>query len=163
MATHWPDFFIYTSLLFLVCHDYNKMFNYTLSIKRNFTSLKRRSLKSIASKLIIFRHRYAIVLLMKHIWKSKGCFYQKRRQIWWNRKRSVSKITQTAHWEPPQKAAYSEHLIAFHSISKASYCDCRTCFCPCPASWPGGEIFFPKQVYLLLRESDLHQDHRYQT
>ena len=27
----------------------------------------------------------------------------------------------------------------------------------------GGEFFFPKQVYLLLRESDLHQDHRYQT
>ena len=28
---------------------------------------------------------------------------------------------------------------------------------------PAREIFIPKQVYLLLRESDLHQVHMYQT
>ena len=32
-----------------------------------------------------------------------------------------SKISETARGEPPRKAAYSEHSIAFHSISKAGY------------------------------------------
>ena len=32
-----------------------------------------------------------------------------------------SKITETARWEPPRKAAYSEHSIAVHSLSKAGY------------------------------------------
>ena len=32
-----------------------------------------------------------------------------------------SKITETARWEPLRMAAYSEHSIAIHSISKAGY------------------------------------------
>ena len=39
----------------------------------------------------------------------------------WNRKGHLKKITETAHWEPPRKAAYSEHSIAIRSISKAGY------------------------------------------
>ena len=31
------------------------------------------------------------------------------------------KITENARWEPPRKAAYSEHSIAIHSILKAGY------------------------------------------
>ena len=38
-----------------------------------------------------------------------------------NRKRSLFKITETARGEPPRKAAYSEHSIASHYISKAVY------------------------------------------
>ena len=38
-----------------------------------------------------------------------------------SQKGHFSKITGTARWEPPQKAAYSEHSIAIHSISKAGY------------------------------------------
>ena len=30
-------------------------------------------------------------------------------------------ITETARWEPPWKAAYSEHSIAIHVILKAGY------------------------------------------
>ena len=36
-------------------------------------------------------------------------------------KGNFSKITETARWKPPQKAPYSEHSIAIHSISKAGY------------------------------------------
>ena len=32
-----------------------------------------------------------------------------------------SNITETAHREPPRKAAYSEHSIAIHSILMAGY------------------------------------------
>ena len=38
-----------------------------------------------------------------------------------NAKGHFSKITKTARWEPPRKAAYSEYSIAIHSISKAGY------------------------------------------
>ena len=41
--------------------------------------------------------------------------------MWWNRTGHFSKIKETAHWEPPQKAAYSEHSIAIHSILMAGY------------------------------------------
>ena len=34
---------------------------------------------------------------------------------------TISKITETAHWELPWKVAYSEHSIAIQSISMASY------------------------------------------
>ena len=53
---------------------------------------------------------------MKHIWKIKGCFCQNEIA-----KGHFSKITETARWEPPRKAAFSEHSIAIHSISKAGY------------------------------------------
>ena len=36
-------------------------------------------------------------------------------------KGNFSKITETAHWEPPRKGTYSEHSIAIHSITKAGY------------------------------------------
>ena len=58
---------------------------------------------------------------MKHIWKIKGLLLSKRRKIQWNRKRSFFNNNKNARWEPPQKAAYSEHSIAIHSISKAGY------------------------------------------
>ena len=50
-----------------------------------------------------------------------------------------SKITETARWESPRKAAYSEHSIAIHSISKAGYVTTvlaivRTEFCAWEAS-----------------------------
>ena len=38
-----------------------------------------------------------------------------------SQKGHIKKITETARWEPPRKAVYSEHSIAIHSISKADY------------------------------------------
>ena len=58
---------------------------------------------------------------MKHIWKLKGCFYQTGEKCDEIAKGHSSKITETARWEPPWKAVYSEHSIAIHSISKAGY------------------------------------------
>ena len=53
--------------------------------------------------------------------KSKDCFCQKGGKCGEIAKGHFSKITETAHWEPPRKAAYSELSIAIHSISKADY------------------------------------------
>ena len=50
-------------------------------------------------------------------------------------------FTETAYLEPPQKAVYSKHSIAIHSISMAGYVNRRTGFCPCRAMWPGYEQF----------------------
>ena len=61
-----------------------------------------------------------------------------------------SKITETARWEPPRKAAYYIS-IAVHSVSKASYCNRRTGYCPYWASCPGGEQFLWFLKHDLLR------------
>ena len=53
---------------------------------------------------------------MKHIWKNKRLFLPKRRKCDEIAKGHFSKSTETARWELPRKAAYSEH-----SISKAGY------------------------------------------
>ena len=91
---------------------------YTERQKKLITSSERRSLKSSTSKLIIFGHWLAIVLLMKHIWKIKGLLLSKRRKMQCNHKN----MTETAHWEPPRKAAYSEHSIeSIRSISVVGY------------------------------------------
>ena len=55
---------------------------------------------------------------MKPIWEIKRLLLPKRRIMQWNSKGKFSKITETALWEPPWKAAYS---IAIHSISIAGY------------------------------------------
>ena len=86
------------------------------------TSSERRSIKSISSESIIFRKRWAIVLLMTHIWKLKDYFCQKGENVMNSQKVTFEKSqTETARLEPPRKAAYSEHSIAIHSISKAGY------------------------------------------
>ena len=53
--------------------------------------------------------------------KSKGCFLSKRRKCIEIAKGNFSKTTETALWETPRKAAYSDHSIAIHSFSKAGY------------------------------------------
>ena len=57
---------------------------------------------------------------MKHIWKMKDCFCRKGEKCD-IAKGYFFKITETACWEPPRKAAYSGHSIIIHSISKAGY------------------------------------------
>ena len=57
-----------------------------------------------------------------HLKKSKCCFCQKEEKNAVKLKKEIfSKITETAHWEPPRKATYSKHSIAIHSISVAGY------------------------------------------
>ena len=63
------------------------------------------------SKFIIFKDlylckRFDCVKKEKNVEKSQGNF---------------SKITENAHWASTTEAAYSEHLIAIHSISMAGY------------------------------------------
>ena len=58
---------------------------------------------------------------MKHISKILRLLCQKGEKCDEIVKGHFSKITETARWEPPRKAAYSEHSIAIHSISKAGY------------------------------------------
>ena len=45
---------------------------FTQRFKRNITSSEQQLLKSCASKLIIFGHRYPIALIIKHIRKNNG-------------------------------------------------------------------------------------------
>ena len=56
---------------------------YTEHQKKHITSSERHSLKSKASKWIIFGHRLAIVILIKHILKDKdkGLLGSKRRKM----------------------------------------------------------------------------------
>ena len=59
---------------------------------------------------------------MKQNKKEKGLLVSKIRKLQWNHKRSLKKITKTAHWRAPRKAAlFSEHSIAIHSISVVGY------------------------------------------
>ena len=78
---------------------------------------------------------------MKHIWKLEDYFCRKGEKCDEIAKGHFKKITENAHWEPPRKAAYSEHSIAIHSISKAGHCNRRTGYCPLRAPCPGGEQF----------------------
>ena len=55
---------------------------------------------------------------MKHIWKIKRLLLPQPTG-------HFSKITETARCKPPQKAVYSELLIAIHSTSKAGYVTTR--------------------------------------
>ena len=57
---------------------------------------------------------------MMNIWIIKRFLLQKIRKCDEISKSHFSEITETARWEPPRKAAYSEHSIA-HLISKAGY------------------------------------------
>ena len=94
---------------------------YTERQKRRITPSYRRSLKSTASKVITFRHRKAIVLLTKHIWKIKKiAFAKKEKNVMKSQKDTFKKsqkmLPENLH---DRKAAYSKHSIAIHSISKA--------------------------------------------
>ena len=91
-----------------------KAITYTEHQKKLITSSERCSLKSTASKLIIFWTQINYSSPYEAHLKSQGLLLPKRRKIWWN---NFSKITETSPWEHPRKAAYSEHSIAIHSIS----------------------------------------------
>ena len=116
---------------------------YTERPKKLITSSERCSLKSTASKLIIFRHRKAVVLLMKHIWKIKRLLLPKKRKMWWNRKRSLFRN----HRKCSLRTSTKGHLFrTFNSYSysfnlKGGLCNRRTGYCPYRAPCPGGEQF----------------------
>ena len=81
----------------------------TLSVKRNLISLLQSDahrLKSTTSTLIIFGRRWAVVLLMKHIWKIKWLLLSKSRKIRWNRKfcKKLQKLLyEKLHKRPPNQ------------------------------------------------------------
>ena len=91
---------------------------YTLSVKRKklITSSEQHSLQSTASKLIIFRHISYSSPYEAHLQDWNVAFAKKEKNVM-----KSQKITLKKSQKPPQKAAYSEHSIAFHSISKAGY------------------------------------------
>ena len=76
----WEDFFYWASTILI----------YTEHQKKLITS-SERLLKSTSSKLIIFGHKLALAILIKHILKNKVFLKSKMRKIWWNHKRSVFK------------------------------------------------------------------------
>ena len=61
---------------------------YTERQKKLITSSARRSLKSTLSKLIIFGHKQALILLNKNIWKTQDFRVPKRRKLRLNHERS---------------------------------------------------------------------------
>ena len=64
---------------------------YTERQKKLITSSGRRSLKSTLSKLIIFGHKSALILLNKNIWKTQDFLASKRRKMRLNHERSFFK------------------------------------------------------------------------
>ena len=86
-----------------------------LSMKTNIYHFFRATLTKIhLVKLIIFGHRQEH-LSLRFVCVKKGENAVKLQKV------IFQKITESAHWEPPRKAAYSEHSIAIHSISMAGY------------------------------------------
>ena len=75
--------------IFWCVQSYFQIILYTLSVKRSLSLLPRHSLNSKATKWIIFGHRLAIVLLTKHISRSKLLLESKRSKMLWNHKRSL--------------------------------------------------------------------------
>ena len=74
--------------------------------------------------------------------KSKGCSCHKGEKCGEIAKGCFSKITaETAHWDPPWKAAYSAYSIAIHSIFNDRLYNHRIGFCPWQTQSPGGEQF----------------------
>ena len=65
--------------------------NYTEHQKKLITSSGRCSLKSTLSKLIIFGHKLALILLNKNIWKTQDFLASKRRKMQLNHERSFFK------------------------------------------------------------------------
>ena len=98
---------------------------YTERQKKLITSSGRRSLKSTMSKLMIFGHKLALILLTKNIWKTEDFLVSKRRKMRWNPERYIFEnrrnCSQSELWASSTEAAYSEHSIAIHSISIAGY------------------------------------------
>ena len=78
-------------------HDLNQICLYTERQKKLITSSGRRSLKSTASKLIIFGHKEALILLNKNIRKKQDILASKRRKYGLITKGNFSKIAETAH------------------------------------------------------------------
>ena len=114
----------------------------TPSVKRNITSSEWRSLKSTTLKWIIFGHRWAKLLLMKHIYKIEGMLLSKRRKIRGNRKRSVFKNHRNCSLRTATKGRL---FINFNYSFSLNFNDRlrnrRTGFCLWQTLHPGGEQF----------------------
>ena len=109
---------------------------YTEHQKKLITSSERRSLKSTASKLIIFRHRYAKVLLMKHIWIIKRLLLPRGRRMWRNCKRSLFKIHRNCSLRTCTKGRLFRTFNSYSFNFKGGLCNHRTGYCPYRAqSW----------------------------
>ena len=96
-------------------------FMYTERQNKLITSSGRLSLKSPASKLIIFWHKWALILLNKNIRKTQDLLASKRRKYCLITKGHFSKIAETAHQASSTETAYSWSSKAIHSISMAGY------------------------------------------
>ena len=140
-------------LLFVLTAQPYKYSIYTERQKKLTTSSERRSLKSTAWKLIIFRHRYAIVLPMKHIWKIQRFLLPKRRKMRWNQTRSLFKINRNRLLETSMKGRLFRTFNSYSFTFKGGLCNRRTGYCPYRAPCLGGEQF------LWFLKNDLLQFH----
>ena len=109
---------------------------YTERQKKLITTSERHSLNSTTVKLIIFGHRYVIVLLIKHIWKSKGCFCQKGEKCG-----EISKGRVFFFKNHSTKGRLFRTFNSYSFIFKGGLCNRRNGYCPCRAPCPGGEHF----------------------
>ena len=114
---------------------------YTERQKRLITSSERRSLKSTASKLITFWHRYGLVLLMKHIWKIKRLLLPKRRKTRWYRNRSLFINHRNISLKTSTKGRLFRTFNSYSFNFKGGLCNCRTGYFPYRALCPGDEQF----------------------
>ena len=98
--------------------------------KKLIISSERRSLKS-TTFIIIFGHKQAKVLLMKHIWKLKEMYLLKRRICSKIAKGHFFKVTETARWEPPSTKGRLFRTFSSYSLSfNSGLCNHRNGYCP---------------------------------
>ena len=117
-----------------------KSLKYTEHQENLIASSERWSLKSTASKLIIFRQiSCTVVLLMKHIWKIKRLLLLKRRKMWWNRKRSLFKNHRNCSLRTSTKGRLFRTFTSYSFNFKGGLCNRCTGYCPYQAPCPGGE------------------------
>ena len=114
---------------------------YTECQKKLLTSSERHSLKSTPSKLIIFGHRSALILLNKNIWENRGLIVSKRRKMQWNYKRSFFENHRNCS---PSELHVGSLFRTFNSYSlnvNGRLCNHCTSFCLWGTPSPGGEYF----------------------
>ena len=80
---------------------------------------------------------YALVFLLKHIWKIKGLRCSKGRKIWWNRKRSFFKNHRNCLLRTSTKGCLFRTFNSYSFSFKGGLYNRRTGYYPCP----GGEQF----------------------
>ena len=78
---------------------------------------------------------------MKHIWKIKGLLLPKRRNKWWNRKRSFFKNHRNCSLRTSMKGRLFKTFNSYSFNFIGGLCNRRTGYYLCRALWPGDKQF----------------------